>query len=135
MNAQQTAIAEKCLAGAAEGRMSFPQIVTALVENAFDGYQVDYRRNTITYFLPDGESLMLDNPHPAGIPVAEGFDEVGLVAQIKWAQSNASDYSYAAFADNVRRCGCAGYLVSLPGKRVLYYGRTADTHVEHMPFL
>ncbi len=135
MNAQQTAIAHKSLTAAAEGTMSFPAIVAILVENGFDGYVVDYRRNTTTYFLPDGESLMLDNPHSAGAPVAQAFDEAGLVTQIKWAQSGASDYSYTAFSDNVRRCGCAGYVVSAPGKRVLYYGRTAETHVEHMPFL
>lgn len=135
MNAQQTTIAQSCLTGAAAGTMSFPVIVKTLVENGFDGYVVDYRRNTTTYFLPDGESLVLDNPHPAGAPVAEAFDEAGLVTQIKWAQSNPSDYSYIAFSDNVRRCGCAGYIVSVPGKRVLYYGRTAETHVEHMPFL
>jgi len=135
MNAQQTAIAENCLIGAAKATMSFPEIVSALVEQGFDGYLVDYRRNTTTYFLPDGASLMLDNSHPAGVLVTETFDEPGLVAQIKWAQSNAADYSYAAFSDNVRRCGCAGYIVSVPGKRVLYFGRTAETHVESMPFL
>ncbi|HEY4199201.1 MAG TPA: DUF1398 domain-containing protein [Devosiaceae bacterium] len=135
MNAQQTAIALKCLGAAVEGTMSFPEIVTILMANGFDGYAVDYRRNATTYFLPDGESLVLDNPHPAGAAVAEAFDEAGLVVQIKWAQSNASDYSYGAFSDNVRRCGCAGYIVSVPGKRVLYYARTGETHVEHMPFL
>jgi hypothetical protein len=135
MNAQQAAIARSCLTGAAEGTMNFPAIVATLVGSGFDGYAVDYRRNTTTYFLPDGESLVLDNAHPAGGPVTEAFDEAGLVTQIKWAQSNASDYSYTAFSDNVRRCGCAGYIVSAPGKRVLYYGRTAETHVEHMPFL
>lgn len=134
MNAQQTAIAEKCLTGAVEGTMSFPQIVAALVEGGFDGYVVDYRRNTTTYFLPDGDSLMLDNAH-SDVRVAEGFNETGLVAQIKWAQSNASDYSYGAFSDNVRGTGCAGYIVSVPGKRVVYYGRTGETHVEYMPFL
>lgn len=29
--------------------------------------------------------------------------------------------------------GCAGYLVSLPGRRVVYYGRTGETHVELIP--
>jgi uncharacterized protein YbcV (DUF1398 family) len=135
MNAQQTAIAQNCLTSAAEGAMSFPEIVSALVEQDFDGYIVDYRRNTTTYFLTEGAALVLDNPHPADARVAERFDETGLVAQIKWAQSNAADYSYAAFSDNVRRCGCAGYVVSFPGKRVLYFGRTAETHVEYMPFL
>jgi hypothetical protein len=29
--------------------------------------------------------------------------------------------------------GCAGYIVSFLGKQALYYGRTAETHVEHFP--
>jgi hypothetical protein len=26
-----------------------------------------------------------------------------------------------------------GYLVSFPGRRVLYFGRTGETHAEHLP--
>ena len=33
----------------------------------------------------------------------------------------------------VMAAGCAGYMVSFLGKRVLYFGRTAETHVEHFP--
>jgi hypothetical protein len=29
--------------------------------------------------------------------------------------------------------GCAGYIVSIPGKRVLYFGRDAETHTECLP--
>jgi hypothetical protein len=29
--------------------------------------------------------------------------------------------------------GCAGYIVSFLGRRVVYFGRTAETHVEHFP--
>jgi len=33
----------------------------------------------------------------------------------------------------VKAAGCAGYLVSFLGRRVVYYGRSAETHVEHFP--
>ncbi len=29
--------------------------------------------------------------------------------------------------------GCAGYFVSLIGRRAVYFGRTAETHVEPFP--
>jgi len=29
--------------------------------------------------------------------------------------------------------GCTGYLVSFPGQRAVYFGRTGETHVEHFP--
>jgi len=32
-----------------------------------------------------------------------------------------------------KAAGCAGYLVSFLGRRVLYFGRSAGTHVEHFP--
>ncbi len=132
MDAQRIAIAEKCLGGAHDGTSGFPEIVGTLIAAGFDGYAVDYRRNTTTYYLPDGDSLVLQN-HAAGTPVAAAFDQAGIAAQIKWAQVNPPDYSYAAFCRNVRALGCAGYIVSFPGRRVLYYGCTAETHVEHFP--
>ncbi len=61
------------------------------------------------------------------------FDQPGIAAQIKWAQANPPDYSYATFCKNVKALGCAGYIVSFLGRRVLYFGRTADTHVEYFP--
>jgi uncharacterized protein YbcV (DUF1398 family) len=132
MDAQRTTIAERCLNAAYDETMTFPDIVGALIKAGFEGYIVDYRRNTTTYFLADGDSLVLEN-RPSGNKVAAQFDQPGVAAQIKWAQANPPDYSYAAFCQNVKALGCAGYVVSFPGKRVLYFGRTAETHVEHFP--
>lgn len=132
MDAHRTTIARACLDAAQDGTRSFPQIAGALLEAGFEGYAVDYRRNTTTYFLPEGDSVVLAN-HPSARPVSPDFDTAGLVSQIRWAQSNAPDYSYKAFSDNVRAFGCAGYIVSFKGRRVLYYGRSAETHVEHFP--
>lgn len=132
MDAQHTTIAERCLNAAYDKTMTFPDIVGALIKAGFEGYIVDYRSNTTTYFLADGDSLVLEN-RPSGNKVAAQFDQPGVAAQIKWAQANPPDYSYAAFCKNVKALGCAGYVVSFPGKRVLYFGRTAETHVEHFP--
>jgi uncharacterized protein YbcV (DUF1398 family) len=132
MDAQRTTIAERCLNAAYDKTMTFPDIVGALIKAGFEGYVVDYRRNTTTYFLADGDNLVLEN-RPSGNKVAAQFDQPGVAAQIKWAQANPPDYSYAAFCKNVKALGCAGYVVSFPGRRVLYFGRTAETHVEHFP--
>jgi len=132
MNAQRTAVAQRCLEGAHAGTIDFPSIVGTLIEAGFDGYFVDYRRNTTSYYRPDGDSVVLDNPGAAG-PVAEAFDPAGVAGQVRWAQANPPDYSYEAFCKAVKTMGCAGYLVSFPGRRVLYIGRTGETHVERMP--
>jgi uncharacterized protein YbcV (DUF1398 family) len=132
MDAQQMAIARSCLDAAHDGTMPFPEIVGTLIAAGFEGYLVDYRRNTTTYFLPDGDSLVLENRASHG-GVAARFDQAGIAAQVRWAQSDPPEYSYAAFCRNVKASGCAGYIASFPGRRVLYFGRTAETHVEHFP--
>lgn len=132
MDAQRTAIAETCLNAAYDRTMAFPEIVGTLIAAGFEGYTVDYRRNTTTYFLPDGDSVVLEN-RPSEGAIAAQFDQPGVSAQIKWAQANPPEYSYAAFSKNVKALGCAGYIVSFLGKPVLYFGRTAETHVELFP--
>lgn len=132
MDAQLTKTAETCLNAAYDKSMAFPDIVGALIKAGFEGYVVDYRRNTTTYFMPDGDNIVLAN-RASEAPVAAMFDQAGIAAQVKWAQANPPEYSYADFCKNVKALGCAGYIVSFLGRRVLYFGRTAETHLEHFP--
>ena len=132
MDTQRIAIAQNCLNAAYDKTMAFPDIVGTLIKAGFDGYVVDYRRGTTTYYLPDGDNVELKNRTSEGA-VAAQFDSAGVAAQVKWAQANPPDYSYGAFCKNVKAMGCAGYIVSFLGRRVLYFGRTAETHVEHFP--
>lgn len=112
--------------------MDFPDIVGTLKQAGFEGYLVDYRSNTTTYVLSDGDSVVLANRTSDGA-VAAAFDQAGVAGQVKWAQACPPDYHYLAFSKNVKAMGCAGYIVSFLGRRVLYYGRTAESHVEHFP--
>jgi uncharacterized protein YbcV (DUF1398 family) len=132
MDAQRTTLANTCLNAAYDKSMSFPEIVATLIKAGFEGYVVDYRRGTTTYFLPDGDSVVLEN-RPTEGSVAAQFDPAGVASQVKWAQANPPEYSYEAFCRHAKAFGCAGYLVSFLGRRVLYFGRTAETHVEHFP--
>lgn len=132
MDAQRTTLANTCLNAAYDRSMSFPEIVATLIKAGFEGYVVDYRRGTTTYFLPDGDSVVLEN-RPTEGAVAAQFDPAGVASQVKWAQANPPEYSYEAFCRHAKAFGCAGYIVSFPGRRVLYFGRTAETHVEHFP--
>lgn len=129
MDAERIAIAQACLDAAHHGSLSFPEIVGRLRDAGFEGYAVDYRRNRQIYYLPDGDSAAFDMPESAG-SVAAVFDTAGIEALVRWAQRNPADYNYGAFCERVKAAGCAGYLVSFLGRRVVYYGRTAETHVE-----
>ena len=132
MDAERIAVATICLNAAHDGSLSFPEIVGKLLEAGFEGYAVDYRRNTQTYYLPDGDNVELEMPHFAG-DVTAAFDAEGISALVRWAQAHGPDYSYSAFSEKVKAAGCAGYLVSFLGRRVVYYGRTAETQVELFP--
>ncbi|HXP89703.1 MAG TPA: DUF1398 domain-containing protein [Fibrobacteria bacterium] len=114
------------------GAMDFGQVVKTLMDAGFDGYDVDFRRSTRTAFLPDGRFLVLETS-PVPHPVGERF-EVDVVREaIREAQTKAPGYTYPGFCAKVVRAGCAGYHVSILGKRVLYYGRTGETHTEYFP--
>ncbi|OAH45411.1 hypothetical protein AX777_17540 [Sphingobium yanoikuyae] len=132
MDVERIAIAKACLNAAHDGRLSFPEIVRQLMDAGFEGYSVDYRRGCQTYYLPDGDNVELDMPHAAG-SIAATFDSAAVEALVRWAQANGPDYSYPGFSEKVRSAGCAGYLVSFLGRRVVYYGRTAETRVELFP--
>ncbi len=132
MDAERIVIAERCMKAAHEGSLSFPDIVGELISAGFEGYTVDYRCSTQTYYLPDGDSVVLAMPTTPGA-VAKVFDAGAMGALVRWAQADAPDYSYLAFCERAKAAGCAGYLVSFLGRRVAYFGRSAETHVEHFP--
>lgn len=132
MNETSKTIAQQCMNAAYDGIMSFPEILGTLIKNGFESYHVDYLRGTSTYYLADGGSVELTTPDH-GTTVAQEFVAFSIQASIKEAQQNVEGYTYKGFCKKVMAAGCAGYIVSLPGKRVLYFGRSAETHVEHFP--
>jgi uncharacterized protein YbcV (DUF1398 family) len=125
-------IARTCLEGSESGSMTFPQIVGMLMNAGFDGYSVDLRSRTATYYLKTGEAVTLEATL-APTPVAEAFDAAIVREAIREAQALVPGYTYKGFCAKVAGAGCAGYLVSFPGKRVLYFGCTGETHTEYFP--
>jgi uncharacterized protein YbcV (DUF1398 family) len=132
MDSRLTEIAQMCLNGAQNNTMTFPQIVGALMREGFESYTIDYRRATAIYFLPDGDSVLLST-HRGDGQVAAAMDIVAVQAAIREAQRLAPGYTYAGFCNKVMAAGCAGYIVSFTGQRAVYFGRTAEIHVEHFP--
>jgi uncharacterized protein YbcV (DUF1398 family) len=132
MDAERISIARACLNAAHDGDLSFPEIVGKLIAAGFEAYAVDYRRNSQTFYVPDGDNVVLDMQPSTGV-VAEAFNAAAVEELVRWAQANGPDYRYNAFCEKVKEAGCAGYLVSFLGRRVVYFGRTAETHVEHFP--
>ncbi len=132
MDASLVKIAQACLDAAESNTMTFPEIVGTLVRGGFESYAIDYRQSTATYFLPNGESIVLPTRHVRR-SVAATLDAGALQAAVKEAQQLTSGYTYTGFCQKVMAAGCAGYIVSFSGRRAVYFGRTAETHVEHFP--
>ncbi len=132
MDARLTTLARTCLRAAETDAMTFPQIVGALREGGFESYAIDFRRSVATYYRADGDSLDLDL-QAAGAEIAPVLDAEALRAAIREAQTLAPGYSYRGFCLKARAAGCAGYVVSFPGRRAVYFGRDAAIHTEHFP--
>ena len=132
MNDHKRSIAQGCLDGAERNTMTFPQIVDALMRAGFESYAIDFRRAVATYYLPDGDSVELTMPK-ADVAIAANFDALAVQSAIKEAQQLVPGYTYVGFCRKIASAGCAGYVVSFCGRRALYIGRTAETHVEHFP--
>lgn len=127
-----TETARECIQAAYAGTLDFPSIVRKLIAAGFEGYDVDFRRHRCTYFLADGQCIEL--PLPASSErIAATFDASSVERAVREAQSKAPGYTYAGFCTQVMAAGCAGYMVSFLGRRVVYFGRTAEVHVEHFP--
>jgi uncharacterized protein YbcV (DUF1398 family) len=126
------AIARTCLEGAGSNGMTFPQIVSTLTGAGFEGYSVDLRRGRISYYSPTGDAVEFSGAKPA-LPVAVDFNPASVKEAIREAQAPTPGYTYKGFITKVAGAGCAGYMVSFLGRRVLYFARSGETHVEHFP--
>ena len=89
MDAQQKAIAQNCKDAAENNTMAFPQIIGILLESGFESYTVDFRRQTATYYLPNGESVEFKT-HGTVIPVTAALDVTTLGAATRDRSSRVS---------------------------------------------
>jgi uncharacterized protein YbcV (DUF1398 family) len=132
MDSRLTQIAQECLGGAERNTMTFPEIVGTLSKAGFEGYAIDFRRASATYYRSDGDSIVLST-HSTGTPVADVWNPDAVQTAIREAQQLVPGYTYAGFCARVTAAGCAGYMVSFIGRRAVYYSRTAEMHVEQFP--
>jgi uncharacterized protein YbcV (DUF1398 family) len=64
-------------------------------------------------------------------PIAAEFDNAGLVAAIRGAQ--ADTVRYPEFVKRSTAAGVIGYWAFLTGKKVIYFGRKGEQHIEEFP--
>jgi uncharacterized protein YbcV (DUF1398 family) len=64
-------------------------------------------------------------------PIAEEFSPSGSIAAIRGPQADTIRYS--EFAKRSTAAGVIAYWSLLTGKRVVYFGRKGEVHIEEFP--
>lgn len=130
MDAQVNSIVIECTKASDAGTMTFPEVVGKLMEAGVESYFTDLRLSNKIYYMPDGKAYRVEAA-PVDVEPAKSFDPVAVEAAIREIQAQKIDYRQ--FCEKILAVGCVGYIVSLAGRRAVYFGRTAEIHVEMFP--
>lgn len=130
MNDEVKTIVQECTQGSDVGRLTFPQVVGKLMQAGVERYHADLCRGERTYYLPSGESCVVTAAKNDGAP-AQTFSPSGIDAALRAVQSRS--IAYREFCERILAAGCVDYVVSLAGRRAVYFGRGGETHVEPFP--
>ncbi|HEY3763284.1 MAG TPA: DUF1398 domain-containing protein [Verrucomicrobiae bacterium] len=120
-------VARKTLAGT----ISFPEVVGQLLATGVEYYHVDYAGMRKTFYNAEGEMVATPIDYEGLPPVAPEFSLEGIKADILDSQRN--NQKYRDFTRRAMEAGVQGYFAFLRGKRVTYFGRQGDQHIEWFP--
>jgi uncharacterized protein YbcV (DUF1398 family) len=112
-----------------EERITFPEVVKALMEVEIERYHADLIVGRKTYYLADGDFEDVEGHKFGG--AAMTFSAEGVEKAVRAIQRK--EIAYRKFCRLIADAGCVGYFVSLAGRRAVYYGRTGDERVERFP--
>jgi uncharacterized protein YbcV (DUF1398 family) len=120
-------VAHKTLAG----KISFPEVVGQLLTAGVEYYHVDYVGLKKTFYGADGDMVVTPINYEGLPPVAADFSAENVRADILDSQRNGQPYR--DFTRRAMEAGVQGYFAFLRGKRVTYFGRQGDQHIEWFP--
>jgi uncharacterized protein YbcV (DUF1398 family) len=113
------------------GTMSFPDAVGKLMGAGVEYYHVDYVRLRKTCYSAEGRTVTVPIAFDGLPPVAPELDAAALRANI--LDSQQKNQPYREFTRRAMAGGVQGYIAFLRGKRVMYWGRNGEQHVEWFP--
>src|SRR5271154_3855128 len=118
------------LAESQAGKLIFPEVVRRLLEVGVESYLCDFATMQDILYLQDGQTHTEKMSLPK-LPIAVDFSANGIVAAIRGAQSDS--IRYPEFARQSAAAGVIAYWAFLTGKRVIYFGRKGEFHIEEFP--
>lgn len=120
----------ECTEASDQERITFGEVVGRLIEGGVERYHADLLRDEKIYYMPDGHSHLVACA-AIGVRPADAFSPEDVSAAVRAIQ--AGKIKYRTFCRQIMEAGCVGYLVSIQGKRAVYYGRSGETYVEPFP--
>ena len=120
----------EALQGSINGKLTFPEVVGILVKAGVESCFADLVRGTETFYLGGGDTHVETMALPS-MGVSEDFSHSGIVGAIRAAQ--ADQIRYPEFLKRATAAGIVAYWALLTGKKVIYFGRKGDFHVEEFP--
>jgi uncharacterized protein YbcV (DUF1398 family) len=130
MNEHVKDLMEECTHASDEERIVFGEVVMKLMQAGVERYHADLLRAEKIYYLPTDQSHRVPAANVDTTP-PQVFSAEGVAAAVKAIQGQ--EIKYREFCERIAAAGCVGYIVSLAGRRAVYYGRTGDNYVEPFP--
>ena len=121
---------QECTDASDQERISFGEVVMKLMQAGVERYHADLLRAEKIYYLPSGESHRVQ-ALPLETTPSQAFTADDVAAAVRAIQTRK--IQYREFCERIAQAGCVGYMVSLAGRRAVYYGRTGDSYVEPFP--
>jgi uncharacterized protein YbcV (DUF1398 family) len=118
------------LAKTQAGELIFPEVVRKLLEAGVESYFCDLARGEETFYTSDGQTHVEKMTLPLA-HIAEEFSSSAVAEAIRGAQ--ADTIRYPEFAKRSAAAGVIAYWAFLTGRKVIYFGRKGEFHVEEFP--
>jgi uncharacterized protein YbcV (DUF1398 family) len=112
------------------GKLIFPEVVRRMLAAGVESYLCDFANAQETFYGLNGENHIASmSLEPS--PVSATFSAAGIVAAIRGAQ--ADTIRYPEFVRQSTAAGVIAYWAFLTGRKVIYFGRRGEMHVEEFP--
>ena len=129
MNAEQIRVANECARGSLTGEMTFPEVVGKLSGVGVERYHADYSRQEITYYLHDGDSLVV----PASMNrIQRRSSFLRRPSSLRFTRASVTNIVTPISSARRRQPAVSGISFKSPAGAI-YFGRSGDMHIERFP--
>lgn len=123
-------VIHEVMAESQAGKLIFPEVVRRLLDAGVESYFMDLAKAEESFYMMNGKTSVEKMQIPVA-PIAEEFSLSETVSAIRAAQMDT--IRYPEFVKRVTAAGVVGYWAFLTGKKVMYFGRKGEVHIEEFP--